>query len=581
MTLFDFENEIDPVILERGRKYYQNRNVRSLSEIKKNVWAAEVEGSYDNYEVEIKIGENAEIQYWECNCPYEHGEICKHSVATFFQMRELNTVEISENNPKKNSVKTKKLTLKKLLERISLDELQKFVLDYSSKNKAFIDDLQLYFAEKDENFDLGIQYEQIIKKIIKQHTKRGFIDYQDSKRLAKALLPIFKDAEAFHSRKNLRDAFLIAQKLLKNLIPVVEYTDDSGGLIGDLIYGSIHLTGEIAQDSPYSLQEKILDFIISELEKKVYFDYGDFGYDLTVIFEYLADQLGKTEIFMQFVEQKLNRSKQSSHDYDYIYFTELKVRKLSETGNEKEVEKIIEQNLEIPEIRKIEIEKYIEKQDFQKAKQLLNDGIQIAEKKNHRGTVHQWEKILLHIAHFENDRKLIRYYTKKFAFDSSFDSTYYNQWKNTFEKEEWETEIENTIKEITQRINKSLKTFSWGNNYSTFLHYLGPIYVQEAYWERLMELIRKQTDIDHVFPYQNYLKDEYKEELVDLYIRLLETFADYANSRPNYRELVRKMKKIIKDFPDAKERIQKLAQKLKAKYPHRPAMLDELNKFLG
>src|SRR5690606_4189485 len=216
----------------------------------------------------------------------------------------------------------------------------------------------------------------------------------------------------------------------------------------------------------------------------------DFGYDMTVIFENLANQLGKTEIFMQFVEQRLNRSKQSSYDYDYIYFTELKVRKLSETGNEKEVEKIIEQNLEIPEIRKIEIEKYIEKQDFQKAKQLLNDGIQIAEKKNHQGTVHQWEKMLLHIAHFENDRKLIRHYTKKFAFSSSFDSTYYNQWKNTFEKEEWGTEIENTIKEITQRISKSLRTFSWGNNYSTFLHYLGPIYVQESYWERLMELIR-------------------------------------------------------------------------------------------
>src|SRR5690606_3865480 len=114
----------------------------------------------------------------------------------------------------------------------------------------------------------------------------------------------------------------------------------------------------------------------------------------------------------------------NSYDYDFSYFTELKIRKISENGNEKEVEKIIEQNIEIPEIRKIKIEKTIKKKDFEKAKQLLKDGIQIAEKLNHQGTKHQWEDILLSIAVLEKDTKLIRYYTKKFALSQSFDSTY-------------------------------------------------------------------------------------------------------------------------------------------------------------
>lgn len=579
MTLFDFEKEIDSVILERGRKYFHEGNVRSLAETKKNVWMAEVEGSYDDYEVEIKIGKNSEINHWGCDCPYDHGEICKHSVAVLYQIRELNTIEMTE---KKTSNQTKKkFSLKKLVGEVSLEELQEFVLEYASKNKDFTDDFQLYFAEKDENFDLGAKYEQIIKKIIKQHTKRGFIDYHDSNKLAKTILPILKDAEAFCARKNFRDAFIVNEKLLKLMTPVIEYSDDSNGNIGDLIEGSIELMGDIARESPYSLQEKIFDFIASELNNKLYFDYGNFGYDLTEIFENIADNLGKSDVFLQFVEQKLNRTRRNSYDYDFSYFTELKIRKISENGNEKEVEKIIEQNIEIPEIRKIKIEKTIKKQDFEKAKQLLKDGIQIAEKLNHQGTKHQWEDILLSIAVLEKDTKLIRYYTKKFALSQSFDSTYYNQWKNTFDKEEWHIEIEKVINEITAKINKSLKQFSWGNNHSTFLHYLGPIYVEERYWGKLMDLIRKQSDIDHVFHYQNYLKDEYKEEFIGLYERLLEAFADSADSRPNYRELVRKMKKIVKDFPENQDQIHEVAKKLKAKYPRRPAMLDELNKFLG
>jgi hypothetical protein len=51
-----------------------------------DTWTAEVEGS-DLYTVEIKLN-NGEIVSWECDCPYDYGDICKHVVAVLLYIRD-------------------------------------------------------------------------------------------------------------------------------------------------------------------------------------------------------------------------------------------------------------------------------------------------------------------------------------------------------------------------------------------------------------------------------------------------------------------------------------------------------------
>ena len=72
----------------------------------------------------------------------------------------------------------------------------------------------------------------------------------------------------------------------------------------------------------------------------------------------------------------------------------------------------------------------------------------------------------------------------------------------------------------------------------------------------------------------------YPSELSSLYFPLLESAANKAGSRSEYAHLVTKMKMIVKDIPDSKTKIVAIAQALKAKYPRRPAMIEELNKIL-
>jgi hypothetical protein len=80
--------------------------------------------------------------------------------------------------------------------------------------------------------------------------------------------------------------------------------------------------------------------------------------------------------------------------------------------------------------------------------------------------------------------------------------------------------------------------------------------------------------------YHDYLAPHYPAELLHIYLPALEIQGDKASDRSQYSQLAGLMKKLIKDIPVSKEQIIAVAQKLKIKYPRRPAMVDELNKLL-
>ena len=78
----------------------------------------------------------------------------------------------------------------------------------------------------------------------------------------------------------------------------------------------------------------------------------------------------------------------------------------------------------------------IDKKDYEGAKRIIAEGIKVAERNDHPGTVYQWQKELLRIAVLEKDIGIIRKYTKSFAFDRYFSREFYNQFKKTYNKKE-------------------------------------------------------------------------------------------------------------------------------------------------
>ncbi len=192
------------------------------------------------------------------------------------------------------------------------------------------------------------------------------------------------------------------------------------------------------------------------------------------------------------------------------------------------------------------------------AKKLIGEGITIAEGKGHPGTVAQWQKELLRIAELENDITTVRHYTKHFALDRGFDTTYYNHWKKTFAPTEWKEVIEAFIEERTEKVteeHKKNKGKMWSPPHPPLLFALAPVYIEEKYWDRLLALVKQENNMTTALLYHTYLVKKYPADLLEIYLPAFEKQGEHVNGRKEYADLADKMKKVMKDIPEGEERI--------------------------
>lgn len=578
LTLKNFEEQIASVILQRGVQYYKRGAVTDLEETDDNLWEADVEGS-EIYSVEIEIKNGNQVSEYVCDCPYDGGT-CKHVAAVLYAIRD--QLKQSGSEKKKPAAKA---SLEKLLQEITIKEYQDFIRQYAAKDKDFKTEFELHFSDKDDSIDVEKKYAELIRKIINKHSDTGFIDYRATSRLTGDINKLYITGTELIKHNNFSNAFALAKPLLKSMMEAITESDDSNGNIGGTIDDAISLLEMIADADKAAtvLKEQIFFFLKTELNNKIYFNYGDFGYELFSVFEKLAVQLNNAEEFLNFIDAQLPKLTGEYDTYRKDFFQTEKIAFLNAIGKTNEAEKLILQNLDIKEIRQAEVNKAISKKDYKLAKQLINDGIKVAEDKKHPGTVDQWRKELLRIAVLEKDTEIVRLYTKYFAFDRWFNKEYYNQWKKTYQPQEWkqviEIVIDEKIKKITQEHQKNKSKF-WYQTNPPLLQEIAPIYIEEHYWERLLALVQIENNLDTVLRYHEHLVEIYSLELLAIYLPLFEATGDKANSRREYADLVVKMKRIIKDIPKEKAKITAIAQRLKTKYPRRPAMIDELNKIL-
>lgn len=485
----------------------------------------------------------------------------------------------------KRTKKTEKPSFEGLLQKIKLEEYKEFILHYASKNLDFKTEFEVYFSSKDESIDLVKKYKTLIQKLICKYSDRGFVDYRASFGLAQDVDMLLDTGYEVASKKNFRDAFLMAKATLKEMMEVITYSDDSSGSIGGSIDNIIRLIETVAEadDAAPALKEEIFAFLQNELADKLYFDYGDFGYGLFDIYRNLAIKLGKTQAFLDFVDTWISRLTGPYENYRREFLIKQKIDFFKSIGKTEEADSLIAQNLDIVEVRQGEVNKAIEKKDFVAAKKIIAEGIKIAEEKSHPGTVAQWEKELLRIAELENDVATVRHYTRHFAFDRWFDKAYYNQWKKTYTPAEWKETIEQFIKERTEKITKEHeknKGKIWMPSHPPLLAALAPVYIEEKYWDRLLALVKQENNLGTTLLYHTYLVKKYPADLLEIYLPAFEREGERVNGRRDYADLAGKMIKVMKDIPEGKEKIKAIAQKLKEKYPRRPAMLEELDKVL-
>ncbi|RAJ94466.1 hypothetical protein LX87_04353 [Larkinella arboricola] len=575
LTIDTFDQQLDTNTVQKGRRYFTRKAVLYLEQADDTGWNAEVEGS-EVYTVEIQLQGRTLLDAF-CDCPVEES-FCKHTVSVLFALRE----KLNQPKPKTKRA-SKKLTLDDLLQQITVEELRRFVADYAATDKTFASKVQLYFADKDDRIDVGKQYTELVRKAIRAHSSRGFVEYRKTGKLAREIRTFLVTGHQFLAQKNYRDALTVSRVVIVELVNLLERCDDSAGYLSGTISDAIHLLTQLAssEETAQPLREQLFDFLSVELKKSNYFEYADFGARLLDTAFQVTLRMSEPDRFLALIDQLIPLHRDNYQDYTQHLLRTTQIRFLKAIGRTDEVRRLTQESLDIVEVRQEVVAEAVEAGQFAQARALVQEGIRLAEQKKHPGTIRRWQEQLLAIAYRENDIPTIRHWTKAFAFEpgQAVSLPYYRQWKQTFSAREWADEYNALIRSITQTAaqHTSQRKAVWFYEPDTLFHQLAPLYVEEKQWAALLNLVQEQPSLERLQQAHPHLAARFPTEMLALYLPVLEKLGEKAADRSEYRRLAQLIALLKSDIPESIPVMNALIKLLKDKNPRRLAFLEELN----
>lgn len=549
MDLKEFKAMTDPMVWNRGKSYFEKGAVSDLENEDVGLWRAIVSGN-DDYEVSVVI-QFGHVQRWDCDCPYE-GNICKHVVATLMAIQDEKKTMLSDDM--ENGSKPK--NFEQLVNSVSADELRQFVNQYASKNKVFKQTFKVYFIEKNKQEGRAPYAKLIAQSLHSGMERHGFIDYHSAPKAFRTVFSFLEKAENYKGSKKYDEIWQIASAVIEQVSEVAGYMNDSDGMVGesfDRAFDLIFFLTE-ASDLPMSMKEQILDWHINRTKQSKFQDYGE---DLILdSMTDLAEVTNRIDEILLLFDAKI---KQADGEYELTNLLEKKARLLKSSGRLTEYGNLIRENMELPEFRKLKVEELLVQKRWDEAILLIKEGIKIADKQDHPGTIIQWEVQLLAVYQKSGNTDKYLEILRKLFYHSN--RQYYSLLKKTVGEQKWPEERT----QIIQTLKKNRQ--DW--------YFLFEFYAAENMLTELMQLISKHPGFTLLKQYESLLLPLYPEQILALYKHVCEQYAAQSNSMNNYKELA-SMLKYVKKISGGLSLVNQLTAIFRELYKRRPAMMEEL-----
>ena len=244
---------------------------------------------------------------------------------------------------------------------------------------------------------------------------------------------------------------------------------------------------------------------------------------------------------------------------------------LRKAGKGKEADLVRLQFLHLSEIRMELITEKVTEKRYSEAKQLIKEGIGIAKKKDLPGTVDEYRKTLLQIAELEKDTAAFRAIAGE-LYENGRNMEYYKVIKGTYKRKDWPAVAEEFIKAI-QAQHKPVAGIHCNDDAR-----LAGIFVEEQYWDRLLELLQGSTSLHFIDSYSSWLTAKYPGEVLTVYSNALIEYASQNTGRNHYITIRERLKK-MQTLDGGKEIVKGLVIHFTQQYKARKAMIEELAKI--
>lgn len=556
MNINNFESHINKTILDRGYSYYMEGNVVDTVELGENKYIFTIEGS-DHYEVSVDIGNNGDILFSECDCPYDFGPVCKHEVAAYFELfNRLNSFTSSDHLSKKPHKRT---TVQEILSNLSKEELINIIINLANEDDILENSLILKYSNADHQHELRA-CKEFIHLIVRKYTGReGFIRYRDANAFVRELEDIVEKAR---NTENVHLAIDIALLLLEEAVKAFQYADDSNGDIGFLVTETLNVLGEIAIKAKEANHQRIEVFekLLGQTDNKVFDGWIDFKIDLLHICTEFADDETLRELLRNKIESMLEKQANDRYThYENERMLQLLFQLIEQYDTEEKAEQFIHEHLQFSSFREQLLEKHLQAKNYHKAIELAIEGEQ--NDKQYLGLVSKWKKIRYLAYKFlvlkEEQQKL----AKELLFEGNFE--YYQELKELASTE--------NHSEFYAILKQELKTREGRHSDYIFLELIKA----ENDLEELLKFVKRNPS--YIEEYANQLVEPFKEEVIVIYKQYIKSVAGTSSNRRDYQRICQKIKR-YKKIAGMQNQVE-LINELMGLYQKRPAFIDELGKI--
>jgi hypothetical protein len=583
MIFMFWDKYFTPVILERGYNYFTDGFVTSVKKTGSR-FTGIVSGTED-YIVKINVidTEGSISLVMDCTCPYaEDGNYCKHMAALLYAIEnedeydeidgERNDSETNATGPSSNQVNSKQ-ELVEIVDGLCVDTVRKELIRILENDEGLCTQFVMRYAKNTESIkDYINNKREAAKTIFRQSSDRhGFVDWRNAStytsRLVNEVLAELHDFASpdIEEAKAAFDVSLYVYGLFAGTD-----MDDSGGETQYFTDECLDLWSEILE---FSKDNDLAKYMLDKLNHESN-TIGVGEYMSEMIDEFVSGHFtdkGFMTTKLEVIDAKIERfenDKSWSGEYNLSKCIKERISIMMSLGcSEDEIIAFRKRYRYLSAIREIEMDEFEAAGNLNELTKLLEESKEIDKKLP--GLIQKYSKRLVKCY---NDNG---YYSK--AKDELFlylteyrlgDIEAFIELRSSLDKERWQHKREEIFRILTEkRVN------------------IMPLMAEEGLKERLFELLNNEAINRHgvrrnivamLKEYENVLRPDYDQELLDMYRKEILKMAEHAGGRGHYQDIVAAIM-LMFPYPNGKIIAEEIVQHCRLYYPNRPAMQDELS----
>lgn len=387
-----------------------------------------------------------------------------------------------------------------------------------------------------------------IKATIRSNSDRGFLHYSECNNVCHYLSLVLDQAEQHHDARYVMEVFML---VIVETLKLRLHADDSDGMTTDNLNHAIATIERLCEQAEPENRDYFFKFIMKTVKNKVFKDWAEEGFSLlraAVPLVQTDKEAGR--IYDMF---PLLGTMYSGSEYpDQHVVTHSLILKLE---GEEAANRYINDHLEVDELRAMAVEQALEVKRYEEAERLCLDAL-----KSFWGNgIPEWALYLDRIYAETSDIKKQIGIVKEILLHDHI--SFYIKLKLLYENSgQWNEELK---VELFHEMSKHMQVTSYGL-----------ILQEEQEWELLLEQVQSKSYLIEIFG--KTLVKVFPQETAAIYEKVILHDAEGAGDRRKYRGICKQLNEYAK-VVDASSALHLLDQ-LAAKYPRRPAMLEELEK---